>query len=270
MRRKIEKSLLGLIVIAFCLVVAASAFDDETDARFFRQFERDWLSANLNNGGRWIEMLTAGKLEVRPGSLESIKQRERFTTVLPDPSVPDNAGKVRISGTVSFLTSDPEKNRSFQFLDTFNRRGGQWEVIASSFSPVTGSRPGSKEQFEKEIRKLDMEAAKAILDKNEAAIARFFTQDSVTNNPRNSLTHGSAGVIEAARTGLIDYHSFERVIESVQILGNTAVVMGNETVVMKDRTGGPGETLKRRYTNVWMKTGENWQIVARHASIIGL
>jgi hypothetical protein len=44
--------------------------------------------------------------------------------------------------------------------------------------------------------------------------------------------------------------------------------MGNETVVFKNREGGPGDTIRRRYTNVWMKTRKNWQIVARHASII--
>jgi hypothetical protein len=39
-------------------------------------------------------------------------------------------------------------------------------------------------------------------------------------------------------------------------------------VVMKDPAGGPGQTVKRRYTNVWMNTDKNWQIVARHANII--
>jgi uncharacterized protein (TIGR02246 family) len=121
---------------------------------------------------------------------------------------------------------------------------------------------------ELEIRELDKQAARAVLEKDANAIARFFTKDSVTNNPRNSLTLGSDGVIEAARAGIIDYYTFERVVESVQIRGNTAIVMGNETVVMKSREGGAGNTIRRRYTNVWMKTGKSWQIVARHANVI--
>ncbi|MFY1005200.1 hypothetical protein ACNF5F_27700, partial [Escherichia coli] len=79
------------------------------------------------------------------------------------------------------LTNDPAKNRSFNFLDTFNRKGGKWEVIASSFAPTNAITSDSKEQIEKEIRRLETEAAKAILGKNEAAVARFFTEDSVTN-----------------------------------------------------------------------------------------
>lgn len=123
-------------------------------------------------------------------------------------------------------------------------------------------------ELEAEIRRLDLEAAKAIRDKDEKAIARFFTSDSVTNNPRNGLTRGSAGVIEAARTNVIDYYSFERNIESVQLFDDTAIVMGNEVVVFRNATGGVGETIRRRYTNIWMKRAKVWVIVARHANVI--
>src|SRR5215213_5076686 len=271
MYQKTKKSVLVFFAISLCSVFVACGQNDESIARALSQFEIDWLMANLNGDGRWLERLIAGNLEVGPDSPKSIKEREKFTSEILDTNIPDDARKVRISGTISFLTNDPRRNRSFQFLDTFNRRNGKWEAIASSFS-ATGNTSGttaeSKEQVEIEIRRLDMEAANAVLNKDEAAIGRLFTEDSVTNNPRNGLTHGSAGVIEAARTGLINYHSFERTIESVQVLGNTVVIMGNETVIAKNRSGGPGETFKRRYTNVWMKTDENWRIVARHASII--
>ena len=126
----------------------------------------------------------------------------------------------------------------------------------------------AKSKLEAILRKLDLEAASAIQEKDEARIARFFTKGSVTNNPRNGLTLGSSGVIEAARAGVINYRSLDRKIESVQILGNTAILMGNETVVMMGKDNGSGETIRRRYTNVWMKTGRDWQIVARHANII--
>ena len=124
------------------------------------------------------------------------------------------------------------------------------------------------ESLEAKIRRLELEAAKAIQAKDENAIKRFFTADSVTNDPRSGLTRGSSGVIEAARSNLIDYHSFERNIESVQLLGGTAIVMGNEVVVFRTDEGGRGETVRRRYTNIWMKRGKEWVIVARHANII--
>ncbi len=80
----------------------------------------------------------------------------------------------------------------------------------------TKSQP-AKSKLEATLRKLDLEAALAIKEKDEASIAKFFTKESVTNNPRNSLTLGSTGVIEATRAGVINYHSLDRKIESVQI-----------------------------------------------------
>ena len=118
----------------------------------------------------------------------------------------------------------------------------------------------SSGDVEAEIRRLDLEAAKAIQQKDERAIATYFAERSVTNNPRNGLTLGSSGVIDAARTNLIDFVSFDLIIESVQVLGNTAM--------FRDTAGKAGATVRRRYTNVWMRTGKTWQIVARHANII--
>lgn len=141
-------------------------------------------------------------------------------------------------------------------------------VICAAGDTAIAQVSAKNAELEAEIRRLDLEAAKAIRDKDEKAIARFFTSDSVTNNPRNSLTRGSAGVIEAARTNVIDYYSFERNIESVQLFDDTAIVMGNEVVVFRNATGGAGETIRRRYTNIWMKRAKVWVIVARYANVI--
>ena len=118
------------------------------------------------------------------------------------------------------------------------------------------------------IRKLDVEAAKAILDHDEKGIARYFAVNSVINNPRNGLTLGSAGLIETTKTGATDYYKFERVVESVQVIGNTAISMGQEAITMKNQLGGAGTIYLRRYTNVWMRSGTTWQIVARHSNSI--
>src|SRR5436305_14615635 len=71
----------------------------------------------------------------------------------------------------------------------------------------------SNSNVEQTIKKLDVEAAKAILDHDEKGIARYFASNSVTNNTHNRLTFGSSGVIEAAKNPVIDYYKFERVVE---------------------------------------------------------
>jgi ketosteroid isomerase-like protein len=270
MNRKTLKYVFVLITISIWAAFAASGQTVEQTARNLARFETEWLTANLNGDGRWVERSIGGKQNVRHSTPDQAEQRETLTKQLLNVQVPDGAMKVRIIGTVSFLTNDPAKNRSFNFLDTFNRKGVKWEVIASSFAPTGDSQPDTVEPIEKEIRGLEKEAAKAILEKNEAAITRFFTADSVTNDPRGTLTRGYSGIIDAMRTGLIHYYSFERAVESVQVFGTTAVTMGNEIVVVKDASGRPGDTVKRRFTNVWMRTGPSWQIVARHANVVSV
>jgi ketosteroid isomerase-like protein len=124
------------------------------------------------------------------------------------------------------------------------------------------------QKLEREIRLLDQAAAKAILEKDEAGIDLYFAPNSVTNNPRGGLTHGNGGVKALFKSGVINYASFERVIEHVEIHGSTAVVMGNESLTLAGTGGQPGDVIKRRYTNVWMKNGGKWKIVARHASVL--
>jgi len=141
-------------------------------------------------------------------------------------------------------------------------------LFVISMAIAAQKRSASAAGLEQTIRALDLEAARAVLDHNEKSISRLFAANSVTNNPRSGLTKGSAGVIEAARNGLVDYYKFEREVESVQILGNVAITMGRESIVMKNERGEAGTTYNRRYTNVWMRNGKRWQIVARQASII--
>jgi len=141
-------------------------------------------------------------------------------------------------------------------------------LLALAVSVGAQKRPVSTANVEQTIRALDLDAARAVLNHDEKAIALYFASNSITNNPRNGLTRGSAGVIEATKTGPADYYKFERVVESVQVLGNTAITMGSESIVMKNERGEAGRAYDRRYTNVWMKNGKRWQIVARHASVI--
>ena len=137
-----------------------------------------------------------------------------------------------------------------------------------SFAYSQGAEPKRMSAAEKEIRALDLAEAKAFKEKDEKAIERFFAGDAVVNNPRNTLTFGREGVVAVMRTPLNEYSSFERTIESVRIHEKTAIVMGSESVVLKNPGSGSGAVVRRRYTNVWMKSGKTWQIVARHANVI--
>lgn len=79
-------------------------------------------------------------------------------------------------------------------------------------------------------------------------------------------------LIRMVASGEIRNEVFERVAEAVVISGDVAVVMGRETVLPgasseQARMYGR-QTLRRRYTNVYVRDGATWRHIARHANII--
>lgn len=124
------------------------------------------------------------------------------------------------------------------------------------------------ETLEAEIRKLDAAQADAILRKDSEALDRLCAEDFTINSPRHELVKGRNALKDLLRDGTIDYASFTREIETVLIYEKTAIVLGRETVVTNAAAAQAGQTLRRRFTNVWIMRGGRWRLTARHASII--
>lgn len=125
-----------------------------------------------------------------------------------------------------------------------------------------------KETLEQEIRRLDLAEAEAILKKDFKALDELTSADFTTNSPRNEIVKGKETLKELIRRGVVDYASFTREIEAVLIYEKTVVTMGRETIVMGEKSPQKGQTIKRRYTNVWMKRKGKWLLTAWHANII--
>ena len=128
---------------------------------------------------------------------------------------------------------------------------------------VSAQRVKQKAAIEQEIRKLDLDHAAAILRGDLAALDKLWTEDFIVNNPFNEIDKANR-----IRSGAVTYSSFIREPEAITIYGNTVIVMGRETVVPKGDSPDAGKTIKRRYTNIWMKREGRWRLVARHASVI--
>jgi ketosteroid isomerase-like protein len=128
-----------------------------------------------------------------------------------------------------------------------------------------GQSADGNDLIEREIRELDFREADAVLRGDFATVEQLWAADLVVNNPFNEVVQGSQGPI---RTGALTYSSFVRAIESVQVHGDTVIVMGRETVVPRGNSPDAGETIHRRYTNIWMKRNGRWLLTARHANVI--
>src|SRR6185436_8583121 len=133
---------------------------------------------------------------------------------------------------------------------------------------VMGQNARQKNDREGEIRKIDSAEADAILRNDAAAAESFYADDIVVNNPRYTVTNGKQALMTLIKTGNIHYSSFVREIEKITFQGEMAIVMGKETVKPDGNAPGAGQTILRRFTNIWMKSQDKWRHVARHANII--
>ena len=122
---------------------------------------------------------------------------------------------------------------------------------------------------ETEIRKLEEEAKEAIFKKDTVAFSKLYAPGFVVNSPANKV-ETFQDVLVRMRSGGIDRSTFEKNIERITFADNIAIVMGNEIVVPKGRAANAGMTTKRRYTNIWAKTKDSWQLVARQSTIISM
>jgi ketosteroid isomerase-like protein len=128
--------------------------------------------------------------------------------------------------------------------------------------------PEINDTLEAEIRKIDREEATAVLTTDLSTLEKFWADDFTVNGPNNQILKGKTNALELVKSGIIDYSSFDREHEAVLLYGDTAILMGLETVKPKGKSPFAGQTLRRRFTNIWMKQGGRWQLIARQATII--
>ena len=62
--------------------------------------------------------------------------------------------------------------------------------------------------------------------------------------------------------------SMTRNSEKITFRGDFAFSMGSETIVPGEGQPRAGQTVNRRYTNIWMKQSDGWKLVARHANVV--
>lgn len=120
-------------------------------------------------------------------------------------------------------------------------------------TPVFAQNTASNEAIEKEIRKLEQDQVDYLLRDDVDAMQKNWDANCMVNNPFNKIVKISEGPI---RQGSLTYASFVRNVEQVLIHGNTVLVMGAETVVPKGNSPDAGKTIRRRFTNVWMKKAD--------------
>ena len=120
---------------------------------------------------------------------------------------------------------------------------------------------------EKTIRELERSQCYAIVQHDTATLFNIWADDLAVNSPTNDVVK-LASAKEAIRKGLIDYSLFESNPEEMMVFKDVVITMGSETIKPVRNAPMAGQTINRRYTQVWMKRKGEWKLVARHANVI--
>jgi hypothetical protein len=124
---------------------------------------------------------------------------------------------------------------------------------------------------EANLRAADAEQMRIIVQGDAEAQQAFMHPNYIINAPANLVRRKSELVSMLAR-GRMASESFDRTIEGTAITGNVGIVMGRE-VVRPAATSNlgrlhPGQTLQRRFTNVFLWEDGKWTFLARQATIV--
>jgi ketosteroid isomerase-like protein len=119
------------------------------------------------------------------------------------------------------------------------------------------------------IRSLEVEVRRAVLDRDVQKLQTLWSSEFTVNAPNNQIVAGRDAVIAWLHQGIIHYSSFESTIDSILIGDGVAVVMGSETVKPIENAPLAGQTVQRRFTNIWKRDATGtWRVWARHANVI--
>lgn len=141
-------------------------------------------------------------------------------------------------------------------------------VICTLIGSAPGQNVKQDNALEQRIRALELEETNAVLRSDVTALEKLWAEDFTVNNPNNQISRGRKEVLDRVRSGLIKYSSFVREIEQVSFYDNMVIVMGLEVVTPIGNAPRAGQTVRRRFTNIWMKRKGNWLLAVRHANVI--
>jgi ketosteroid isomerase-like protein len=125
-------------------------------------------------------------------------------------------------------------------------------------------------EIEKQIKNLDEKQSAVMLKEDTNELKKMYDPDIIVNAPFNAVTNGREVIFHLVKTGFIKLSAFSINVEKIIVKNDLAVSMGSETITFaKDSTNpNAGQTIKRRYTHVYLREQKGWQLIARHANEI--
>lgn len=266
-------AVLLIVAAAPPLVLCQSTRSDKAAEELMR-LERDWVTASLKRDKAWLERFFADEFISTHPTSGTIKNKAReIADTIDDAQTPDSmtlgemkvivAGKTAVVTGTAFETGGVHKledrNRGYLFTDTFIRRGGRWQLLASHSSRIPESEISAeeREETEKYIRQSEAQWAESVATGDASAVERILADDFGGVDPKGNF-YDKAQMISDTRDAP-KYFVSNRLDEiKIRFYGKTiAVAQGSET--WKRRSGARGRFV---WTDTWIRRNGRWQIVA--------
>ena len=143
-------------------------------------------------------------------------------------------------------------------------------LLAAAATP-SASQPSERKSAEAALAALDLRQKDMVAKADVDGLAALSASDLTINAPTDRVLTREQ-VLAMMRNGQIGAEDFERTVESVSVSGDVGVVMGSEvfTPTAQSELGCTygAVPLKRRYTNIYVRTGGTWRWFARHANVV--
>jgi ketosteroid isomerase-like protein len=150
-----------------------------------------------------------------------------------------------------------------------NPKTGLSILLLLGVGAYAGTPSQSRVSDEETIRSLEDQERTAALKRDVPALERLWSDQFTVNAPNNQVVVGKRAVLEMfVRGGIINFSLFERRIEFIRVDNDFAFIMGAETIRPIGDAPMAGQTVHRRFTNIWKKEAGTWRLFARHANVI--
>lgn len=125
----------------------------------------------------------------------------------------------------------------------------------------------SQQAEDVKLKILEYKQKDAILKGDTVLLRDVVSPIVVVQNPDNRIvSYGQ--IMERFKAGKLDFIAFERNIESMSFVENTAIVMGHEIVMPQKGAINAGKRVTQRFTNIWIRSGDSWKMIARQATVV--
>lgn len=123
----------------------------------------------------------------------------------------------------------------------------------------------SIQQTENEVLKVEQERDKALQERDVAVLDRIYSDQLVFVNTRGQLFTKAQRLADLG-AGKVQYFSYKQGDYEYKVYGNTVVMTGRTSSVVKFQ--GRVNQIPRTFTNIYVKIGGQWRLVAHQATPI--